>query len=151
MLEAIQNFYRIDDNLATAGQPAAEQFNVIKEAGFDIVINLALPDSPGALTDEAAIVEGMNLDYVHIPVDFQAPALSDLKKFFATMDWYKNANQFVHCAYNQRVSAFVFLYRTVRCDAPVAEAIKDLHKVWQPEPAWQSFIDSVLTHYHIEH
>ena len=151
MLEEIQNFYRIDDTLATAGQPTAEQFNAIKEEEFDTVINLALPDSPGALTGEAAIVEGLNLDYIHIPVDFEVPALSDLKKFFATMDRYKNANVFIHCAYNQRVSVFVFLYRTVRCDVPVAEAIKDLHSVWQPEPVWQSFIDSVLTHYNIDH
>lgn len=150
MLEDIKNFYRIGDKLATAAQPTHEQFQDIKDEEFDVVINLAREDSPGAITNEAAIVERLNMDYVHIPVDFGAPVLSDLKRFFATMDRYRINNIFVHCAYNWRVSAFVFLYRTIRCDVPVATAICDLHAIWQPDETWQTFIDSVLTHYNID-
>lgn len=151
MLEEIENFYRINDNIATAAQPAVEQFTTIKEEDFDVVINLARSDSPGAIEDEESIVTGLNLDYVQIPVDFKEPTLSDLKKFFATMDRYKINNIFVHCACNWRVSVFVFLYRTVRCDVPVSVAIKDMHAVWKPDEIWQSFIDSMLEHYNIEY
>jgi protein tyrosine phosphatase (PTP) superfamily phosphohydrolase (DUF442 family) len=150
MLEDIKNFYRISESLATSAQPSAEQFHDIKEEGFDVVINLARDDSPGAIADEAAIVESLNMDYIHIPVDFDAPVLSDLKRFFATMDRYHINNIFVHCACNWRVAAFVFLYRTIRCDVPVAMAIRDLHAVWQPDDTWQAFIDSVLDHYNID-
>ena len=149
MLEDIKNFYRISDSLATSAQPAPEQFQDIKE-DFDVVINLARVDSPGAIENESAIVEGLNMDYVHIPVDFEAPTLSDLKRFFATMDRYRINNIFVHCACNWRVSAFIFLYRTIRCDVPVAIAIRDLHAVWKPDDTWQAFIDSVLVHYNID-
>ncbi len=150
-LEDIRNYYRLSDTVATAGQPTTEQFNAIKEADFDVVINLSTPDSPDAIENEAAIVEEMGMDYVHIPVDFKAPALSDLKRFFARMDIYKDNHVFIHCALNWRVSVFLFLYRTIRCDYPVAEAINDLHAVWQPDATWQSFIDSVLAHYHIDY
>ena len=150
MLEDIKNFYRISDSLVTSAQPAPGQFQDIKEEGFDVIINLARQDSPGAIENEAAIVEALNMDYVHIPVDFEAPVLSDLKRFFATMDRYRNNNIFVHCACNWRVSAFIFLYRTIRCDVPAATAICDLHAVWQPDETWQAFIDSVLAHYNID-
>ncbi len=150
MLEEIKNYYRISDSVATAGQPTPEQFHDIKQESFDVVINLARQDSPGTIESEATIVAGLNLDYVHIPVDFNAPVLSDLKRFFATMDRYRINNIFVHCACNWRVSAFMFLYQTVRCDVPVATSIRDLHAVWQPDETWQAFIDSVLIHYNID-
>lgn len=150
MLEEIKNFYRISDSIATAGQPTPEQFHEIKQEDFDVIINLAQLDSPEAIENEATIVEGLNLDYVHIPVDFTAPVLSDLKRFFATMDRYRLNNIFVHCACNWRVAAFMFLYQTVRCDVPVATSIRELHAVWQPDETWQTFIDSVLVHYNID-
>lgn len=150
MLEEINNFYRINDNIATSGQPGLDQFVSIKEEDFDVIINLAKVDSPGAIEDEASVVESLGLDYVHIPVDFREPTLSDLKKFFATMDRYKINNIFVHCACNWRVAVFVFLYRTVRCDVPVSVAITDMLAVWKPDEIWQPFIDSVLEHYNID-
>ena len=151
MFQEIKNLYRISKNVVTAGQPTAEQFQSIKEGNFDVVINLAETDSPDAIANEADIVESLGLDYVHIPVDFKEPTLSDLKKFFATMDRYRNNNIFIHCACNWRVSVFMFLYRAVRCDVPVDTAIKDQQIVWKPDEVWQSFIDYVLDHYNLEH
>lgn len=150
-LEDIRNYHRISDAIATGGQPTAEQFNMINQAGFDVIINLSMPDSPYAIKDEDKVVLQTGMDYVHIPVDFKAPALSDLKRFFARMDTHEDKHIFIHCALNKRVSVFLFLYRTVRCDYQVAEAINDLHKVWQPDMIWQSFIDSVLAYYRIDY
>ncbi len=150
MLDDIKNYHWINRLISTGGQPTAEQLAHIRKEGFDVIINLAKDDSPDAIPDEASQVQAMGLNYEHIPVDFEAPSLSDLKKFFATMDRYKHNPVFVHCAYNWRVSAFIFLYRTIRCDIPVAEAITDLHAVWKPDATWQSFIDRMLLHYNVD-
>ena len=48
-LEHIRNFLRIDDRLATSGMPQPEDFAALRQAGFDIVINLALPTSDNTL------------------------------------------------------------------------------------------------------
>ena len=48
-LEDIINFYRIDENIATSGQPKAEQFKEICAEGFEVIFNLALNDSPNAI------------------------------------------------------------------------------------------------------
>jgi hypothetical protein len=45
MLSEIDKFHPLGDKLATAGQPTEAQLRQIREAGFDTVINLALPTS----------------------------------------------------------------------------------------------------------
>jgi len=44
-LTHIRNFLRIDDRLATSGMPQPDDFAALRQAGFDVVINLALPTS----------------------------------------------------------------------------------------------------------
>lgn len=150
-LEQIMNFYVLDGNIATGGQPAPDQFSAIKNAGFDVVINLALPDSPGAVSNEGKIIHDLDMDYAHIPVDFRNPALADLDLFFHHMEHHRGRKIFVHCACNWRVSSFMFLYRTIKCRCPVAEALCDLHAVWHPDSTWQTFIESMLNSHNIEH
>ena len=41
----IYNYVPINDQIASSGQPSPEQFSAIKEAGYDVVINLALASS----------------------------------------------------------------------------------------------------------
>ena len=44
-LSEICSFRAIGERLGTAGQPAESQFHAVYEAGFEVVINLALPTS----------------------------------------------------------------------------------------------------------
>lgn len=150
MLEQIRNYYCVSDSIATAGQPTANEFNFIKKAGFDVVINLALPDSPHAIKNEEALVKQTGMDYVHIPVDFKAPTSPDLQLFFDAMDNHKDKKSFIHCALNMRVSAFIFLYKIMKQQWPVQEALLDLHAVWKPDETWQDFIDRSLAQHNIE-
>lgn len=81
-LTTIHNFRAISETLATAGQPTAEQLAAIASAGYGVVINLALPTSDRALPNEEAIVTGLGMDYVAIPVVWEEPTLADLAQFF---------------------------------------------------------------------
>jgi protein tyrosine phosphatase (PTP) superfamily phosphohydrolase (DUF442 family) len=113
-IEDIANFLQISDRLATAGQPTVEQYPAIVGAGYQVVINLALNDSPNALADEGAIARALGLEYIQIPVAWNAPTLADFQAFRTAMDPNLDAKIFVHCAANKRVSAFVYLYRIYR-------------------------------------
>jgi len=148
-LEKIVNFYQIDNNIGTSGQPEAEQFKDISTAGYEIVFNLALSDSPNAIKNENSIISKLNMSYVHIPVDFKTPGLEDLESFFEHMEIHENKKIFVHCVMNWRVSAFMFLYHTIKCDMPVTDALQHMNTVWEPEPVWQKFIDKALDNYAI--
>ena len=143
-LEKIRAYHPLNERITTAGQPTAEQFNIIKLENFDLVINLALPDSPGAIVDEFELMNQLGMEYIHIPVDFTAPSISDLYTFFATLDQYHDRRIFIHCALNKRVSVFMYLYRRIRQHVPDEEALPDLLSVWKPDLTWQRFMESAL-------
>jgi protein tyrosine phosphatase (PTP) superfamily phosphohydrolase (DUF442 family) len=139
-VESIYNFLALSNALGTAGQPTQEQFLAIQKAGYQIVINLALTDSPKALPQEKELVESQGMEYVHIPVVWEQPEVEDALKFFRAMNTNSGKKIFVHCAANKRVSAFIYLYRTLYQGISQEEAKKDLHKLWEPNELWSSFI-----------
>ena len=143
-LSDIRSFRAVGDRLGTAGQPTQAQFQMIREAGFQAVINLALPTSDNAIPNEGSLVAGFGLPYIHIPVDFKAPTAQDFQTFCRVMEALGDRRVFVHCAANMRVSAFVFLYRVLRQRVAVPEAELDLHAIWQPDEVWSRFIQDQL-------
>jgi protein tyrosine phosphatase (PTP) superfamily phosphohydrolase (DUF442 family) len=85
-LSDIDRFQAVTATLGTAGQPTAAQFDAVKDAGYAVVINLALGTTPRDLPNEPGIVAAHGLEYVHIPVVFDAPTDHDLAQFFAAME-----------------------------------------------------------------
>jgi protein tyrosine phosphatase (PTP) superfamily phosphohydrolase (DUF442 family) len=146
-MERIPNFLAVSDQLGTAGQPAPEQFATIRDAGYEAVVNLAMPNSTDALPNEAELVREQGLEYVHIPVVWEAPTLADLARFLAVMDRYQGRKVLVHCAMNMRVSCFVLLFRVLRQGVPLEEATEMMHRIWQPDEVWQAFVERALAHY----
>ena len=140
-LRSIRNFHALGDRVGTSGQPTAGEFRAIRDAGYEIVINLALPTSTYALPDERDVVTRLGMEYVHIPVDFESPAVEDARRFFEAMDSASRRKVFIHCAMNMRVSAFMYVYRTVREGVDAEEAAADLHQLWVPNAVWQQFIE----------
>jgi uncharacterized protein (TIGR01244 family) len=142
-LEHIRNFLRIDDQLATSGMPQPADFAALRQASFDVVINLALPTSDNALPNEGELVSAQGMTYVHIPVKFDAPQPADFEQFTRVMDACAGQRVFVHCAANMRVSAFVFLHR-VRHGADRTAVESDLTRIWQPDGVWRDFMNQRL-------
>ena len=143
-MDEIVNFYPISTTLSTAGQPAAKQFAAIRAAGYDVVINLAMPDSTDALPNEGELVAAHGMRYVHIPVVWESPTAEDLQRLFAVLDENRERKVFVHCALNMRVSCFVFLYRVLRLGIAAETVWQDVLAIWKPNEVWQRFIDDML-------
>jgi protein tyrosine phosphatase (PTP) superfamily phosphohydrolase (DUF442 family) len=140
----IRDFQPFGVKWGTAGQPTEEQFHAVHEAGFEAVINLALPTSDNALANEGSVVTALGMTYVHIPVDFKAPTQQDFHAFCRVMDAFSERPVFVHCAANKRVSAFVFLYRVLHKHVSRSEAEREMCAVWQPDEVWRCFIEKQL-------
>lgn len=138
------SYLAISPTLGTAGQPTTEQLAAIRAAGYEVVVNLAVPESPNALPNEEELVTAQGMAYVHIPVVWEAPTAEDLDRFFAVMDRNRGRRVFVHCALNMRVSCFVFLYRVLRLGVPAEAAWQDVLAIWEPNPVWQQFVDDAL-------
>lgn len=142
-LEDIYNFVKLSDSIATAGQPAESQFDAIKAAGYEVVVNLALPTSTNALPNEQQLVEAQGMEYVHIPVIWENPTSEDFDQFSNVLNANRDRKVFVHCAMNMRVSAFMYLYRTIYQNADDTEARQDVEKIWSPNPTWKTFIEQM--------
>jgi protein tyrosine phosphatase (PTP) superfamily phosphohydrolase (DUF442 family) len=143
-LEHLPNFLQITDSLATAGQPSREQFAEIKNAGYELVINLGLLESPGALPDERKVVTENGMVYVQIAVHFDAPQIEEAARFCDLMTFNAERKIFVHCVANKRAAAFVYIYRVLCTDVDEAEARRDLERAWVPDEYWQTYIDDAL-------
>jgi protein tyrosine phosphatase (PTP) superfamily phosphohydrolase (DUF442 family) len=139
-LNQILNYFPIFDNLATAGQPQREQFLDISRAGYTVVINLALTTSDNAIPDEAIVVNNLGMEYIHIPVVWEAPQPGDFERFCTELERLRRQKVFVHCALNMRVSAFVYLYRVLYLGANPDEVKWDMLSIWEPEGVWKDFI-----------
>ncbi len=145
-LSEIYHFLSLSDNLLTAGQPTRAQLGLLPAEGVKMVINLALPNSKGALKDEDQLVTDLGMEYIHIPVVWENPTISDFNNFCAAMQANQDRKIFVHCIANMRVSAFVALYRMRYLDWDQESAFKDIYRIWDPftNPIWAAFIQSVL-------
>ena len=142
-LNTVLNYYQISERIGTGGQPTSEQFTAIQEAGFQTVINLAMPDSPNALTNEGAIITALGMTYIHIPVPWQSPSLNDLKKFLAFMKALESQKVFVHCAANYRASAFTNRYLRLMTTATEEESMTPILEEWLPQmdSNWKAILD----------
>ncbi len=141
-MDQIINHIQLTDDVATSGQPTAAQFERIARAGYAAVINLAMPDSDGALPDEGSVVSGLGMAYVQIPVPFDAPTARHLRQFIGAMRAFEGQRVWVHCAVNARVSAFMYHYlRSVR-GLPETAARSPILERWEPDmdPVWRDFL-----------
>ncbi|MET0102719.1 MAG: protein tyrosine phosphatase family protein [Sedimenticola sp.] len=140
-IEEITNYIRISDRLASSGQPEEHQFKDIAQAGYQVIINLAMPNSDNTTPEEGYIVTARKMQYVHIPVPFEAPTSTHIKDFISIMKAFDKKKVWIHCVVNYRVSAFMFLYMRYVENKSREEANKVILKSWEPNDAWKSFME----------
>ena len=143
-LQGIYNYRRLSDLIATAGQPSEEELAVVAQAGFEVVVNLALHDAGYSLPDECRTVESLGMQYMHIPVVWERPLRSDLERFFEVMDKLTGKHIFVHCAANKRVSVFMALYRQLRQGWSVDTVMPDVLAIWELDDVWRRFLKEMI-------
>lgn len=143
-LADIRNYKAYSSAFASSGQPSEEQLGAVSSAGFEQVIYIAMSNSRGALAGEDAIVKELGMDYVHVPVIWDAPSMADFYAFASIMQRDPGRKTLLHCAANYRASAFAFLYRVIYEGVPVAAAKADMNEIWRPNETWRNLIFEVL-------
>lgn len=143
-LESVRNFQVVDDRLASSGQIGYDQIPLIRDAGYEVVVNLAVADEERN-GREGFLVAQAGLTYVHIPVDWNEPRVSDVEIFFDVMEANRDRKVYVHCFANMRASAFVYLYRTLVEGVPEREARATMNEIWEPgsQEQWGALVERV--------
>lgn len=145
-LADIKNFIRVDDRVGTAGQPTAEQFKAVRDAGYEVVVNLLPSEQDNAFKGEDALIRDLGMEYHYIPVLWSAPKPQDFASFCDVMHRLADKKVFIHCAMNMRVTAFYSSYAMKylgwsyeQADALVAR-IWDAHEGFTMDDIWRGFV-----------
>ena len=139
-MNKILNYVKINELISTSGQPKIEELELIANEGFEVVINLAIPTTSNALENEDKIVSSLNMSYIHIPVDFENPKVSDLKLFLNILQALGANKVWIHCAKNYRVSAFMYVYHKYILHTPFEQIDLSIFDMWQPSLVWQELM-----------
>jgi len=129
---------------SSSGQPTAEQLKSLKAEGFQRVVYIAFSDHDNSLPAEDRLVKDLGMDYLQVPVDWNAPGKSDFYLFADAMQRASGKRTLLHCQVNYRASAFAFLYRVLYDDVPVAVAKRDMNRIWKPNDVWRKLIFDIL-------
>jgi len=140
--DGIYNVIKVSNEVTTAGQPTIEQFKAAASEGFVTVINMVPSDGQTALKNEGEVVQGLGIDYVHIPVQWNDPKESDFDAFDQAMTTRKPGKTLIHCAANFRVTAFYSLYAQKHLGWTEAQADEFRAPIWKNSdyPIWEAFI-----------
>ncbi len=139
-MNKILNYVKINELISTSGQPKIEELELIANEGFEVVVNLAMSTTSNALENEDKIVSSLNMSYIHIPVDFENPKLSDLKLFLNILQALGANKVWIHCAKNYRVSAFMYVYHKYILHTPFEQIDLSIFDKWQPSLVWQELM-----------
>ena len=109
--EGIPNYYRLRDDIATAGQPSDDALADVQKAGFRAVLNLRT-EQEGSL-EEKPKVEALGMEYYNIPVGPDGFSPSMLDEFKAILDDNDNRPILVHCRSSNRVGALWYIHQVL--------------------------------------
>lgn len=140
-LKDVFNYQALDDRLFTSGQPTPAEFQLIKDKGCAMVVNLSPEKAPNAVSNERELVEGLGMKYLRLPLDFSNPGEEEYARFAAEVDAVQDGGVWVHCAANLMVAGFVYRYRVER-GTHQPDAQRDLHAIWKPTGAWKAFVSN---------
>lgn len=143
-MQSINNYIKINDTIATSGQPSAKEFEKIAQEGYEVVINLAVCHSEGRIENEDKIVTDLEMNYIHIPVEFTNPTSKNLLDFLEILESLSNKKVWVHCIMNYRVTAFMYVYHKYILKTPFNNIDLSLLEEWCPQECWQEIMKTEI-------
>jgi uncharacterized protein (TIGR01244 family) len=137
------NFTRVDATVACGGATEPEAFRILAAEGFRSVINLRLPSEPG-VAEEAAVVEGAGLRYIHLPLDGKAPDPEVAEQFLEVIADPTLAPVYIHCASANRVGAMWAIKRVVHDGWTRERALEEAATIGLTSPTLVEYVHRVL-------
>jgi len=146
-LENILNFKNNGENLSTSGQPREDEFKLIADTGFEIIINIRPEFEMIYVFDERNIVSNLGLEYFQIPMTFDTLNCQILTDFFEILEQNKEKKVLVHCHRNIRVSALILFYRIIAQKWDKETALKEFSQFIEVSPMWIKYIDEHISRF----
>ena len=136
--EGVRNYTRVDATVACAGATPPEAMAVLRERGFNAVINFRTAGENGATVDAGrAAAEAAGLRYIHIP--FRQPSAEIVESFLAAVAEPANQPVYIHCGSANRVGAMWLIKRVQQDGYSVEDAMAEAEAIGLRSPALREF------------
>jgi protein tyrosine phosphatase (PTP) superfamily phosphohydrolase (DUF442 family) len=135
----IQNYFQYTDSLSSGAQPTQEQIAALKNNGFDVIVNISPVSTRNAIKDEAQLVEQLQMDYIHFPVDCSNLRPLHYNTFKGIMNGLEAKKVFVHCGGNIKSSNLLHMYHVLEKGIDEKESLQTLRKIQNPEEKWFNY------------
>jgi uncharacterized protein (TIGR01244 family) len=146
----IRNFFRVNEQFCTGGQPSMENLQKMKEQGVRSVVNLRQA-SEYNFEAEAGMVKKLELRYFHIPVDKNNLKDEQADEFLKVTSDAKNRPIFIHCTSANRVGAFWMIRRALVDNWKVEDAETEGRKMGMHDEKLREFaLDYIKRHQRTE-
>jgi protein tyrosine phosphatase (PTP) superfamily phosphohydrolase (DUF442 family) len=100
-----------------------------------------------AVPDEPELLRRQGIDYVNIPIPFDAPGQDHVDGFLAAMARFASRKVLVHCQVNLRASSMTFLHRVIGGRVAPEVAYEAVARVWSPNSVWRILlVDQLRRH-----
>lgn len=134
-LAAVPNVHVFGD-IATAGQPAADDFGPIVAAGYRSVLNLRHAEELQGL-DEAGLATSLGLEYVSVPWNGLEQLTDDVFDRCRAVLETAERPLFVHCGSANRVGAVWIPWRVLDEGASFEEALAEAKTIGLRTPGYE--------------
>ena len=134
------NPVQISPSLITSGQPSPQALAGLGALGVHAVIYLAPSSVPDAVKNEPELLKRQGIEFVHIPIPFNAPREEHYVAVSEALVRLKEKKVLVHCQVNMRASTMVFLHRTITLNEEPTRAYEAVSRVWSPEGPWRALV-----------
>ena len=122
----IVNYTKVDAVVACGGATETSALEALKNDGFKAVINLRQASEAGANVEEnAARAKALGLNYIHLPLNGQAPDPKIVDAFLAAVADKSNQPVFIHCGSASRVGAVWMVKRVLQDGWPLDKATEE--------------------------
>lgn len=132
----LPRYFKVNDSYATGAQPTAEGIGLLKKEGYTAIVNISPASTPNFLPEEGQISEGLNMEYVHYPVDCSNLKDRHYKVFSQILKGLDGEKVFIHCGGNIKSSSLMHMYRVIENKEEEKESLEDLLKIQNPEEKW---------------
>jgi uncharacterized protein (TIGR01244 family) len=126
-------FASVGDDVFISGQPSEQGLRDLRAKGVTTVVNLRSPEEMQKRVsfDEAALVKGLGMEYVYVPVRGNAefPYSPAAVKSFATAMTGAKGKVLLHCTVAWRASHLWAAYLIQYRDVPVAKALQQARTI----------------------
>jgi protein tyrosine phosphatase (PTP) superfamily phosphohydrolase (DUF442 family) len=140
---SIYNFFQYSPALASGAQPTPEQIQALKAEGYEAVVNISPISARNALINEANLVEQLQMDYVHFPIDCSNLRPLHFNTFRGIMNGLEGKKTFVHCGGNIKSSNLLHMYHVIEKGIDEKQSLQTLLKIQKPEAKWFAYFKAM--------